>query len=127
MLKRTLEYPKFAVLKRWLDENLPEVRRTVPESKPISKAFVLAAGRGVRMGELTDSLPKPLIEVNGKALIDYNFDKLKDVGIKDVTVNVCYKGKMIEEHLAGRTDFNIAFRKKRKPWKPAAELKTLCI
>lgn len=43
LLKRTLEYPKFAVLKRWLDENLPEARRTVPESKPISKAFVLAA------------------------------------------------------------------------------------
>lgn len=114
LLKRTLEYPKFAVLKRWLDENLPEARRTVPESKPISKAFVLAAGRGVRMGELTDSLPKPLIEVNGKALIDYNFDKLKDVGIKDVTVNVCYKGKMIEEHLAGRTDFNIAFSEEKE-------------
>lgn len=114
LLKRTLEYPKFAILKRWLDENLPEARRTVPESKPISKAFVLAAGRGVRMGELTDSLPKPLIEVNGKALIDYNFDKLKDVGIKDVTVNVCYKGKMIEEHLAGRTDFNIAFSEEKE-------------
>lgn len=81
----------------------------------------------MRMGELTDSLPKPLIEVNGKALIDYNFDKLKDAGIKDVTVNVCYKGKMIEEHLAGRTDFNIAFSEEKEALEPAVELKTLCI
>ena len=113
LLKRTLEYPKFARLKSWLDENLPEEKRTVPETKPISKAFVLAAGRGVRMGELTESLPKPLIEVNGKALIDYNFDKLKDVGIKDVVVNVCYKGEMIEKHLAARTDFNIVFSEEK--------------
>ena len=114
LLKRTLEYPRFLALKRWLDENLPENQRIVPAPKPISKAFVLAAGRGVRMGELTESLPKPLIEVNGKALIDYNFDKLKEIGIKDAVVNVCYKGKMIEEHLAAQTDFKIVFSEEKE-------------
>lgn len=109
LLKRTLEYPKFTKLKNWLDDVLPEKLRTVPVSKPITKAFVLAAGRGVRMGELTDSLPKPLICVNGKTLIDYNFDKLKEVGIKDVVVNVCYKGEMIKKHLSRQKEFSIAF------------------
>lgn len=111
LLKKTLEYPKFAKLKSWLDINLPEAKRGLPKIKPISKAFVLAAGRGMRMGELTESLPKPLIEVNGKTLIDYNFDKLAEVGIKDVVVNVCYKGELIEEHLSQRQGFNITFSK----------------
>lgn len=109
LLKKTLTYPKFAKLKAWLDEILPEEKRCVPQQKNITKAFVLAAGRGVRMGELTESLPKPLIEVNGKALIDYNFDKLRETGIKDVVVNVCYKGELIKQHLEKQKDFNIQF------------------
>lgn len=72
--------------------------------------MVLAAGRGVRMGSLTDSLPKPLIKVGGKALIDYNFDRLAEAGIKNAVVNLCYRGDMIREHLtAARPDFNLVF------------------
>lgn len=109
LLKKTLTYPKFTNMKAWLDDILPEEKRCVPQPKNITKAFVLAAGRGVRMGELTESLPKPLIEVNGKALIDYNFDKLKETGVNDVVVNVCYKGELIKKHLERQTDFKIQF------------------
>lgn len=109
LLNRSLEYPKFAKIKKWLDENFPAEKRGLPKPIKITKAFVLAAGRGVRMGELTNELPKPLIEVNGKTLIDYNFDKLAELKIFDVVVNLCYKGEMIKNHLQHRPDFNITF------------------
>ena len=65
----------------------------------ITQGFILAAGRGKRMLQLTDDKPKPLVEVAGKCLIDYNVKRLKNAGIKDCVVNLCYKGDMIKEHL----------------------------
>lgn len=110
MLDQILEYPKLAEVKNWLDAYLPRELRRAPTSKPFTQAMVLAAGRGVRMGSLTDSLPKPLIKVGGKALIDYNFDRLAEAGIKNAVVNLCYRGDMIREHLtAARPDFNLVF------------------
>ena len=87
MLDQILEYPKLAEVKNWLDAYLPRERRRAPARKPFTQAMVLAAGRGVRMGSLTDSLPKPLIKVGGKALIDYNFDRLAEAGIKNADDN----------------------------------------
>lgn len=73
-------------------------------------AFILAAGRGTRMRELTDNCPKPLIKVNQRALIDYNVDKIKAFGIKTCFVNLYYKGDMIKEHLlATHPDMNFVF------------------
>lgn len=57
-------------------------------------AMVLAAGLGQRMRPLSDGRPKPLIQVNGKALIDYAFDRLREAGVKKAVVNV--------HHLAGQ-------------------------
>lgn len=110
MLDQILEYPKLAEVKNWLDAYLPRELRRAPARKPFTQAMVLAAGRGVRMGSLTDSLPKPLIKVGGKALIDYNFDRLAEAGIKNAVVNLCYRGDMIRKHLtAARPDFNLVF------------------
>ncbi|MGQ0484483.1 MAG: nucleotidyltransferase family protein [Hyphomicrobiales bacterium] len=53
-------------------------------------AMVLAAGLGMRMRPLSDARPKPLIQVNGKALIDYAFDRLREAGVKKAVVNVHY-------------------------------------
>ncbi len=66
------------------------------------KAMVLAAGRGERMGALTDALPKVLIEVAGKPLIDYVLDQLADAGVEEAVVNHHYLAEMVLAHLEDR-------------------------
>ena len=64
--------------------------------------MVLAAGFGVRMKPLTDHMPKPLIQLAGKALIDHVLDRLAAVGVERVVINVHYLADAMERHLAGR-------------------------
>lgn len=99
MLNNTLQYPKLQVIKQWLDANFPPQLRQIPRRKALHQAIVLAGGRGRRMQQLTDECPKSLIKIGGKALIDYNIERLQNAGINDIVVNLCYKGKMIKEHL----------------------------
>jgi len=65
--------------------------------------MVLAAGLGVRMRPLTDTMPKPLVPVAGKPLIDHVLDRLAQVGVDRAVVNVHYLADLIERHLASRT------------------------
>lgn len=65
-------------------------------------AMVLAAGIGERMRPLTERLPKPLIAVAGKPLIDHVLDRLADAGVERAVVNVHYLADLIERHLANR-------------------------
>jgi N-acetyl-alpha-D-muramate 1-phosphate uridylyltransferase len=58
-------------------------------------AMVLAAGFGTRMKPLTNTTPKPLIKVAGKAIIDYGFDRLREAGIKKAVVNAHYLPEQI--------------------------------
>ena len=66
------------------------------------RAMVLAAGRGERMRPLTDTLPKPLIDVGGRALVDRVIDRLIEAGVEAVTVNLHHLGHLIEDHLGRR-------------------------
>ncbi|MET0278887.1 MAG: nucleotidyltransferase family protein [Pseudorhodoplanes sp.] len=65
-------------------------------------AMVLAAGFGERMRPLTATMPKPLVKVAGRALIDYGLDKLAEAGVKTAVVNVHYLADQIEKHVAAR-------------------------
>ena len=61
--------------------------------------MILAAGRGERMRPLTDVLPKPLLEVNGKALIVWHIEKLAACGFKEIIINIAHLGYKIPEFL----------------------------
>jgi MurNAc alpha-1-phosphate uridylyltransferase len=64
--------------------------------------MLFAAGKGTRMGALTATRPKPMIEVAGKPLIDHALDLAFLAGVAPVVANVHYLGDQIEAHLAGR-------------------------
>ena len=61
--------------------------------------MILAAGRGERMRPLTDHLPKPLLEIQGKSLLEHHLYQLRDVGFTHVVINHAWLGHLIEERL----------------------------
>ena len=77
------------------------LRAEVPADVPHT-SMIMAAGLGKRMRPLTATKPKPLIEVNGKALLDHVLEKLREAGVRKVVVNVHYLADALEAHLASR-------------------------
>src|SRR3954452_16224907 len=75
------------------------------------KAMIFSAGRGERMRPLTDSCPKPLLEVRGRPLIVWHILNLVRSGITDIVINHAHLGHMIEEALGDGARFgaNIAY------------------
>jgi N-acetyl-alpha-D-muramate 1-phosphate uridylyltransferase len=65
-------------------------------------AFVLAAGLGTRMRPYNGSVPKPLVTVGGKSLIDYSLDRLAQAHVERAVVNVHYLADALERHLKSR-------------------------
>lgn len=75
------------------------------------KVMILAAGLGSRMRPLTDVLPKPLLEVRGKALIVWHLEKLARNGFKDVVINIAHLGYKIPQYLGDGSKYylNISY------------------
>jgi N-acetyl-alpha-D-muramate 1-phosphate uridylyltransferase len=80
----------------------------------INIAMILAAGLGTRMRPLTNDRPKPLIEVSGKALMDYTLDQLAAAGVNQTIINVHYLADQIEAHCANRTKPEIIISDERQ-------------
>jgi len=71
------------------------------------KAMILAAGRGERMRPLTDSLPKPLLEVQGKALVVWHIEKLVQNGFRTIVINIAHLGYKISEFLGNGSKWGV--------------------
>ena len=70
----------------------------------------MAAGLGMRMRPLTNDRPKPLIDVDGRTLLDHAIDRLKHVGVRQILVNAHYKAEMVIAHVKKRTDVEITIQ-----------------
>ncbi|HBF31337.1 nucleotidyltransferase family protein [Rhizobium sp.] len=70
----------------------------------IHQAMVLAAGLGTRMRPITDSMPKPLVQVAGKTLLDYALDHLQQAGVETAVVNVHHFADQMLTHLSRRQE-----------------------
>ncbi|HIG40108.1 MAG TPA: nucleotidyltransferase family protein [Gammaproteobacteria bacterium] len=79
------------------------------------KAMILAAGEGKRMQPLTRDIPKPLLWLNGKTLIDHHVEALQSAGFDEVVINIHYLGEMIRTHINQRTDLSIKISFSKEP------------
>ena len=76
----------------------------------MNKAVMLAAGRGTRMRELTADLPKPMIEVRGKPVLQHIFEGLRDAGIREFLIVVGYHGDTVRNFLGDGSRYDIAIQ-----------------
>lgn len=81
----------------------------LPQGCAPRRAMVLAAGRGTRMRPVSEAIPKPLVAVAGRALVDRALDRLEEAGVEDAVVNLHHLGAQIERHLGQRRSPRVAF------------------
>ncbi len=79
------------------------------------KAMIMAAGLGKRMLPLTKTVPKPLLQIHGKSLIEHHLDALQRAGIREFVINVSYLGRLIEQALGTGASRGIEIRYSREP------------
>ncbi len=80
-----------------------------------TRAMILAAGRGERMRPLTDHIPKPLLEVGGRPLIQYHVEALARAGIVDLVVNHAHLGEQIEAFLGDGSRWGVSITYSPEP------------
>lgn len=73
-------------------------------------AVIMAGGKGVRLRPLTNNVPKPLLKIGGKAIMEYNLDRLALFGIDDFWVSVKYLGEQIEDYFGDGEVRNLQIR-----------------
>ncbi|MGB7769533.1 MAG: nucleotidyltransferase family protein [Verrucomicrobiia bacterium] len=89
----------------------------------IKKAMVLAAGYGTRLKPLTDRVPKPLVPVAGKPMIQYALDKLQAYGIEEVVINVSHLKEQLIAWLAGFKNLTAKISEEPEPLETGGGLK----
>jgi MurNAc alpha-1-phosphate uridylyltransferase len=89
----------------------------------IRKAMVLAAGYGTRLRPLTDQMPKPLIPVVGKPMIEYGLDRLKTYGIEEVVINVSHLKEQLRAYASSYQDLTIRLSEEDEPLETGGGLK----
>jgi len=96
------------------------------DNKP-SKAIILAGGKGLRMKPMTNFIPKPMLRIQDKPILEHNIDLLKKHGIKDVIISIGYKGEHIKEYFGDGSQFgvNISYVEEDEPMGTAGPLNML--
>ena len=89
----------------------------------IKKAMLLAAGYGTRLKPLTDRVPKPLVPVAGKSMIQYALEKLQDYGIEEVVINVSHLKEQLTTWLAERKNLTVRLSGETEPLETGGGLK----
>ncbi len=79
------------------------------------KVMILAAGRGERLRPLTDTIPKPLLEVQGKPLIVHHLEALSKAGFSEIVVNLSWLGVQIRDLIGNGSDFKLAIEYSEEP------------
>lgn len=74
----------------------------------VEKAVILAAGKGKRMGELTAHIPKPMLPLSGRPMLEHILERLGEAGIARFLIVIGYYGDQVQEHFAG-SDFDITY------------------
>src|SRR5574344_2653912 len=72
-----------------------------------TKAVIMAGGRGTRLGNLVREIPKPMVKVAGKAILERQIESLKEFGIIDITIVVGYLGDIIKNYFKDGKDFGV--------------------
>jgi N-acetyl-alpha-D-muramate 1-phosphate uridylyltransferase len=78
------------------------------------KAMLFAAGRGQRMRPLTDTLPKPLLKVGGKSLIQWHIERLRDAGIQEFVINTAHLGQLLVDTLGDGKQLKVSIQYSRE-------------
>jgi UDP-N-acetylglucosamine diphosphorylase / glucose-1-phosphate thymidylyltransferase / UDP-N-acetylgalactosamine diphosphorylase / glucosamine-1-phosphate N-acetyltransferase / galactosamine-1-phosphate N-acetyltransferase len=76
-------------------------------SVTVTKGVILAAGRGSRMGDLTQKVPKPMVEVRGKPILRYIVEGIRDAGIGKILVVIGYRKEVIRDHFKDGSAFGV--------------------
>jgi UDP-N-acetylglucosamine diphosphorylase / glucose-1-phosphate thymidylyltransferase / UDP-N-acetylgalactosamine diphosphorylase / glucosamine-1-phosphate N-acetyltransferase / galactosamine-1-phosphate N-acetyltransferase len=76
-------------------------------SDSVTKAVILAAGRGTRMRELTLSMPKPMVEVSGKPVLSYILEGLRDAGVQKMLIVIGYRKEVVVDHFRDGSELGV--------------------
>ena len=79
------------------------------------RAMILAAGRGERLRPLTDTTPKPLLDINGKTLIEYHLERLANTGFREIVINLAHQGDMIRDTLGNGSNWGLNIHYSQEP------------
>jgi len=89
------------------------------------QALILAGGKGTRLKPITHEIPKPLVPLHGKPILEYSLDLFKKFGIKDIMISIGFKGEKIKEYFGDGKRFgvNITYLKENEPLGTAGPLR----
>ncbi len=83
------------------------MRELVPHLEPSMQALVMAGGRGKRLRPLTEDLPKPMLPIGNRPILELIIDQLRDAGIRQVSISTHYKPEKITEHFGNGDEFGV--------------------